>query len=74
MQNSLQRGPPVLMEADNFVLNLAVSIWWIKLYCRCYFPINYFDFMKEEILVCFLPNLQGMIPTVPVYPKIHNGT
>ena len=54
MQNSLQRGPPVLMEADNFVLNLAVSIWWIKLYCCCYFPINYFDFMKEEILVCFL--------------------
>ena len=27
-----------------------------------------------EILVCFLPDLQGMIPTVPVYPKIHNGT
>ena len=38
MQNSLQRGPPVLMEADNFVLILAVSIYVDKVVLPLLFP------------------------------------
>ena len=38
MQKSLQRGPPVFMEADNFVLNFAVSILVDKVVLPLLFP------------------------------------
>ena len=47
MQNSLQRGPPVLMEADNFVLILAVSIYVDKVVLPLLFP-NLFWFHERR--------------------------
>ena len=54
MQNSLQRGPPVLMDADNFVLSFAVSILVDKVVLPLLFPNQLFWLKKEEILLCFL--------------------